>query len=257
MPSLSGVWKQVRWSVESRGVLGTATLAARRIVGADPGAREPVWKTHPFDTENGVDTSGRVNGSKLGGGHAHDKYNIAYQGTPPSRLHDAVARWQSLPGARPLAEVAFFDIGCGKGRAVMLASEMGFREAGGVELDPEMARIGEENLKTWRAAGKAKCPVSLHAGDATEVPLPEPPCLFWMYNPFRAPVMRKMLGRLDAHAGEREGEMDILYLIPNESAEFAQFPRFRRIWEGTAVMSAEDSQWEDSDMEDKAEIWRR
>ena len=256
MTSVRAVWKQVRWSVEMRGVLGTASLAAKRMMGADPGAAEKPWKTHPFDAENGVDTGGHVNGSRLGGGHAHDIYNVAYQGTPPSRLHAAVNRWQSLPGARSLSEMAFFDIGCGKGRAVMLASELGFREVSGVELDPEMARIGQNNLKVWRDTGKARCAVEILAGDATEVPLPALPVLFWLYNSFRAPVMRKMLARLQQHAGAREGGMDILYLIPNESAVFAEFPRFQKLWEGTIPMSEYDQQWDDSDVEDKAEIWR-
>lgn len=249
--------RQLQWSVELRGVGGTAALMARRLVGLDKGAKAVERPVHPFDTDNGVQTGGRIGGSHLGVGHAHDVYNVAYQGTPPSRLVDAVAKWQTLPGTRSIAECAFFDIGCGKGRAVMLASEMGFREVGGVELDPELARVGQQNLEAWRKTGKAKCEVRITHGDATEVPLPELPCVFFMYNPFRGPVVRKMLARLEAHAGNRMGEMDVIYLIPNEAAQFAEFSKFRKVWEGMVRMSEEDQRWDDSDVEDAGQIWRR
>ena len=78
-----------------------------------------------------------------------------------------------------------------------------------------------------------------------------------MYNPFRGPVVARMLARLDHHAGEHEGELDILYLIPNEAAQFAAFPRFHKLWEGMVLMSPEDQRWDDSDVEDLGQIWRR
>ena len=139
----------------------------------------------------------------------------------------------------------------------MLASEMGFREVGGVELDAELARVGQSNLAAWARTGKAKSAVAIVCGDATEVPLPALPCVFFLYNPFRGPVLRKMIARLEAHAGDRVGEMDLIYLIPNEAAEFAAFPHFKKVWEGTARMSDEDQRWDDSDVEDAGQVWRR
>lgn len=236
-------------------------LAARRLVGADAGATAVERPVHPFDIEHGVETSGRIGGSQLGAGHPHDVFNTAYLGVPPSRLRNAVAQWQVVAGDRAgspaMGEYAFFDVGCGKGRAVMLASEMGFRECAGVELDPGLAAMARRNLETWERTGKARCPVRIVEGDATEVALPDLPLLVYVYNPFRGPVVRKMLERLEAHAGGREGEMDVIYLIPNEAGEIAAFPRFGKLWEGGVRMSAEDQQWDDADAEDLAQVWRR
>ena len=249
--------RQLRWSVGVRGVGGTAALLARRLAGMDAGARMVERPVHPFDTEHGVETSGRIGGSHLGAGHAHDVFNTAYVGVPPSRLRDAVAQWREVAGDRRMSEYAFFDVGCGKGRAVMLASAMGFRECAGVELDPGLAAVSRRNLEAWARTGTARCPVRIMEGDATEVALPELPLLVYVYNPFRGPVVRRMLERLEAHAGERVGEMDLIYLIPEEAGEFAAFSGFRKMWEGGVRMSEEDQRWEDADVEDLGQIWRR
>ena len=165
--------RQLRWSVGVRGVAATVALVMRRLVGADPGATVVERPVHPFDTEHGVETSGRIGGSQLGAGHAHDVFNTAYVAVPPSRLENAVARWREVAGDRQMSEYAFFDVGCGKGRAVMLASEMGFRECVGVELDPGLAAVARRNLEAWERTGKARCAVRIMEGDATEVALPK------------------------------------------------------------------------------------
>ena len=249
--------RQVRWSIASRGVGGTALLAVRRLMGRDAGRERAEARVSPFDLEHGVDTGGRIGGSHLGAGHAHDRYSTAYLGTPPSRFRAAIERWRTMPEVRAMGEYAFFDVGCGKGRAVMLASEMGFREVAGVELDPGLARVARENLATWCEQGGARCAVRVLEGDAAEVPLPELPCVIFLYNPFRGPVLRKLLERLEEHAGQRAGEIDVIYLVPEQAAEFAGFPRFRRMWEGMVAMSEEDRRWDDSDVEDAGQIWRR
>ena len=249
--------RQLRWSVGLRGVGGTAALLIRRLAGVDAGAKQVERPVHPFDTDHGVETSGRIGGSHLGAGHAHDVFNTAYVGVPPSRLRNAVAQWRQVAGDRAIGEYAFFDMGCGKGRAVMLASEMGFRECVGVELDPGLAAVARRNLEMWERTGKARCAVRVMEGDATEAALPELPLLVYAYNPFRGPVVRRMMERLEAHAGTRVGEMDLIYLVPEEAGEFTAFSRFEKRWEGGVPMSEEDRQWDDADVEDPGQVWRR
>ena len=257
MNVLARAMRQLRWSIELRGIGGTLRLAFRRLVGRDPGAAVVDRPVHPFDTGHNVDTGGRIGGSHLGSGHPHDIYSTAYVSVPPSRLLDAVARWQGLPGTRPISDYAFFDLGCGKGRAVMVASELGFREVGGVELDPGLATIAKANLESWAKTGKARCPVHVVEGDATEVDLPALPLLVYLYNPFRAPVVRALLARLNAHAGEKRGELDMIYLVPEQATEFETATAFAKLWEGGVRMSEEDRRWDDADPEDAGQIWRR
>src|ERR1035438_4652208 len=68
----------------------------------------------------------------------------------------------------------------------------------------------------WRASGRARAPMKLVCGDAVEFPLPEGPCLAFLFNPFGAPVMRRLLAAwkksLSKTFAGRMGQLDILYV---------------------------------------------
>jgi predicted RNA methylase len=92
-----------------------------------------------------------------------------------------------------MEEFSFIDVGAGMGRAMLLAAELPFRQVVGVELNPTLARIARKNLTVWRASGRARAPMRLVCRDAAEFRLPEGPCLAFLFNPFGAPVMRRVL----------------------------------------------------------------
>lgn len=246
---------QVRWSLRQRGVRGTLGLMWGRFRGRERSGSSTV---HPFDAQYGVETSGLIGGAELPGGHAHDVYSTAYFGVPPSRMRLLLEVWQRSPGVRPLEEYAFLDVGCGKGRALLLASELPFREVVGVELSPELAEIADRNAKIWAGAGRARSGIRVECADATEVELPRGPLLIYFYNSFRAPVLRRFLGRLEEWA-ERGGEpVDMLCLFPEEEWVFAEFPRFERIWSERIGLAAEDTGIDGvSEAEDPCSAYRR
>jgi hypothetical protein len=79
------------------------------------------------------------------------------------------------------------------GRALLLASELRFKAAVGVELHPALARIARKNVSMWRTAGRERSPVRIVEGDAVEFELPEGPLLVFLFNPFGAAVLRRLL----------------------------------------------------------------
>ncbi len=93
----------------------------------------------------------------------------------------------------PIDAYTFVDVGAGMGRAMLLASAYPFRAVVGVELHPTLARIGRRNLASWRAAGRALAPMRMHCRDAADFPLPPGPCVAFLFNPFGAPVLRRLL----------------------------------------------------------------
>ena len=233
--TIVGLWSKIRWSVAQRGLSGTLQVLARRSFSARSRGVEPVQ--HPFDVEHGVDTSGLIGGGELTTGHAHDVYITAYAGIAPSRFQGILRRWLATPPLMPAEQYALADLGCGKGRALLLASVMPFREVIGVELNPQLARVAKENLESWLRAGRAKAPVRVVRGDATEFELPPGPCLILLFNPFGAPVMRLLLQRLEA----RGGVVDVLYQNPEQAAVFAEFSSFERLWDEVIPISAADA----------------
>lgn len=148
---------------------------------------------HPFDEQCGVRTSGLIAGRHLKSGHRNDRHATAYYGVAPSVFQSLLRRWRQSRPALSIEEVSFLDVGAGMGRAMLLAAEQPFRRVIGVELHPTLVRIARKNLSIWRKAERTRAPMRMVRGDAVEFPLPEGPCLAFLFNPFGAPVMRRLL----------------------------------------------------------------
>ncbi len=156
-----------------------------------------------------------------------------------------------------MEQYAFLDVGCGKGRAVLLAAEMPFREVLAVELNPGLAETARSNIARWEAIGRARCAMRVVCCDATELALPGSPLLVYLYNPFSGEVLRQLLERLDGWAagGKR---LEILYLYPEQEQIFAEFPRFARLWKERIGLSPEDTEVDEiSAAEDPCALYRR
>jgi len=208
----------------------------RRLVPRKP-------RIHPFDRLHGVDTSGLIDHSLLGSGHSHDQHNTAYWGTAPSLMRQILTRWEdSLAGtSHACRDYTLLDIGCGKGRVIMLASGRPFHRITGVELDPGLARIAATNLTRWKQHPRPCMDLEALHADALEIPLPETPVLIYLFNPFGAPVMQLLLERLQHLSKTRSTPIDILYTHPLQAELFKEIPGMRLLWEDTINFSPEDA----------------
>lgn len=218
----------------------TTKTAARR--GLLPGLKVSEGFTrHPFDDEFGVRTSGLVAGRHLKSGHRHDRHATAYYGVAPSVFLALVKRWEKSRPSLALKEVSFIDVGAGMGRAMLLAAELPFRRVVGVELNPALVRIARKNLTIWRASGRAQAPTRLVCGDAVELPLPPGPCMAFLFNPFGAVVMRRLLTAWSKALAERADELDLIY-VNNEQEHVLQLQAgFTRLFLGKVRRSKEDA----------------
>jgi SAM-dependent methyltransferase len=208
---------------------------------------------HPFDLEFGVRTSGLIAGRHLKSGHRHDRHNTAYYGVAPSVFHEMLVRWRRTRPAAPIDEFTFVDLGAGMGRAVLLAAEYPFREVVGVEVHPTLARIARKNAAVWRAAGRVRAPIRMVCRDAVEFRFPAGPCVVFLFNPFGAAVLRKLLLKLAkdfagqggeaAQVGEtvQAGQLDILYVNNEHESVLEQQAGFKRLFRGEVRRSRADA----------------
>jgi hypothetical protein len=239
MPKLRTAWSKLQWSLAQRGLGGTlrfALLRARR-----PTTDAPKPQLHPFDQRYGVDTSGLIGGGELRSGHRNDVFNTAYYGMAPSRFRWAIESWIGDDSHATIENYSFVDLGCGKGRAILMASQFGFREVVGVELYPALAATAEANLAVWTTAGRAVCPVRIVCQEATEYVFPEGACLLYLFNPFAAPVMKRLIERIEADFAGRKGMLDLIYFNPEAGELLEAHGGFELLWTGTVAMSEEDA----------------
>jgi hypothetical protein len=199
------------------------------------------YTVHPFDLKNGVQTSGLVPGRYLKTGHKHDRHSTAYFGVAPSVFHSLLKRWLRTNPSAPIERFAFIDIGAGMGRAMLLASEYPFRTVVGIELNPILAEIADRNLGAWRAAGRSRAPMSILCSDAGEFQPPRGPCLVFLFNPFGASVMRRLLAGLASGFANRSGRLDILYVNNEQEHVLEGQPGFTRLFQGQVRRSRSDA----------------
>src|SRR5215472_6172731 len=142
---------------------------------------------HPFDVEHGTETSGLLSGKIIAHGTGHNAADLtAYYGIAPSILRALLDLWlRELRPFAPIERTVFLDVGAGKGRAMLVASEYPFLRVEGVELNPKLAGIARRNLAVWESAPQSAmlAPLMLHEEDATRMPLPREPLLLHLFHP--------------------------------------------------------------------------
>lgn len=239
MPKLRIAWSKLQWSLAQRGLGGTLRVALARARRRSKDETKPL--VHPFDERYGVDTSGLIGGGELRSGHRNDVFNTAYYAMAPSRFGWVMKSWLDDDTHTAMENYSFVDLGCGKGRAVLMASEFGFREVVGVELHASLAAVAEANVAAWTAAGRAVCPVRIVRQDATEFLFPEGACLLYLFHPFGAPVLKRLIERIEADFAGRRGMLDLIYFNPEGGELLDAHGGFELLWTGTVAMSEEDA----------------
>ena len=205
---------------------------------------------HPFDQIHGVETSGLIAAGNLTTGHPNDAHVTAYYGVAPSILRSLIDLWRATNPPHPINHYTFVDIGAGKGRAMLVASELDFHQIIGIELNPALADIAQLNLDHWREAHATDttaapiAPIRLLEQDALTFDFPRTPTLAFLFHPFEAPVLKLLLRRIESQFAKRPGgptpALDILYVNSECRAVLDRHPAFTRLFLGPVAMSPED-----------------
>jgi hypothetical protein len=80
------------------------------------------------------------------------------------------------------SKFTFVDIGSGKGRALLLASEHPFDRVMGIELLPELDQIARENIRKFSASRRCS-DIEAVLADATEFNFPHRPLVVFLFHP--------------------------------------------------------------------------
>jgi len=127
------------------------------------------------------------------------------------------------------SQYVFVDIGSGKGRALLLASEYPFRRIVGIELLPELNRIAEENIRTFAEAQGRESAITTLCGDATEFEFPREPLVIYFFHPLTEAGFRKTLSNLQASVKQHPRAVQILYANPVFELLIASAREFKKV----------------------------
>src|SRR5581483_595353 len=118
-------------------------------------------------------------------GSVHDD-SVGYGASRPARFRKLVA---PLPVAAE--SLLFVDLGCGKGKTLLLAAATGFPRFLGVELSSELAAVARRNL--------AVCGIDAEIveEDATNFDFPDDPLFVYLFHPFGEKTFRAVLDALE------------------------------------------------------------
>jgi hypothetical protein len=155
----------------------------------------------------------------------------AYEPSPPSVV-DAVLDatiTELRRGEHSPADCTFIDIGCGKGRVLMLASRRGFRRVLGVDPVAKLCRAAEQNLQTWSKRWPETRPIQVRCEDARGMSWPAGDLVLYAYNPFNEKSMDRMMRSLP-----RNRRVWLAYVNPLFAAPVRRHG-FKQLSEGTAV----------------------
>lgn len=199
---------------------------------------------HPFDKLHGTDTSGLLPGPEIAAGTGFAPEELtAYYGVAPSILDGVVSLWiRECAPRQPIERTVFLDVGAGKGRALMVASQHPFLRVEGIELNADLATVAEANLALWREDLNADplAPILLRQGDATRLPLPTEPTLAYLFHPFEARLLKRFLRHITASVKSQPRPFDLVYVNAEHDSLLDSHPDFRRLWFGRVPMSPDD-----------------
>lgn len=233
--------------------------SVRRSLGRLPGGRHllpaidhvSAWdRLHPFDAMHGTDTSGFVPIADLDHPEAACADAIPYAGSQPGIIRAAL---HALPR---LDSFAFVDLGCGKGRPLLVASEFPFRDIVGVELSAPLVGIARHNADLIAQRFPQRTPIRIVLGDATRFRLPAGNLVIFMYNPFGEAAVAKVAAAVNAAIDANPDRVVyVVYYNPVAGHRFDASPLLRRHLAATFPYGADELGY-GPDADDPVVIWQ-
>ncbi len=166
-----------------------------------------------FDATHGTETTGQ-----------HLRLN--YGATPVRTFRRIMA---AVPP--PFDHAVFVDLGSGKGRALLMASEYPFKKLIGVEHSPQLHAVADRNLAKHAQRVGETDRFELRCQDAADYARrswpPNANVLLFLYCPFPSIVLQEVCDAIRRHADARRQRITIAFVNPNENMR-----RVLRSWPG-------------------------
>jgi len=123
-------------------------------------------------------------------------FHSAYQPTDPTAFQEMMSALEQYTGT-DFRGFTFIDLGSGKGRTLLMASDYPFERILGVELLPSLHQIALQNVAKYQCDSQRCFAIESVCADATEFNFPEEPLVLFLFNPLPDTGLRRVLGNLE------------------------------------------------------------
>ena len=126
----------------------------------------------------------------------------------------------------------FVDMGSGKGRALLVASEFAFAKIIGIELSPHLHRIAGENIKRYSPASQQCTEFQLLCMNVTDYVYGPEPVVLFLFDPFGSETLRSVIANLEASLSTQPREAFVVYIYPQFEDVLQDSRVLRKVREG-------------------------
>jgi SAM-dependent methyltransferase len=162
-------------------------------------------RRHPIDLQYGTETSGFVDALAL----QHDVRLVdqlnPYMGSQPTIIRRALDTLGDIAG------YTFIDIGCGKGRPLIVASEYPFALALGYDISEDLVKTANANGAVMARRFPQRPPIRAVTANVADLAVPSGKVVVFMYNPFGPDLMASLLSKLEE--GLSSGAIEHLFVV--------------------------------------------
>ena len=140
-------------------------------------------------------------------------FHSAYQPTEPAAFQEMLETLRSRTGT-DFRGFTFIDLGSGKGRTLLMASDYPFRRILGVELLPSLHKIALQNLEKYHSESQKCFNLESICADATSFHFPDEPTVLYLFHPLTESGLRRVVSNLNQSLKEHPREAYVLYHNP-------------------------------------------
>lgn len=215
---------RLRYALRRHGPIGIVWLAGyniRYLLRRGRDTSRPA-NADAFDEVNGTDTGGvREIGTLDVVNSAAARYAVRYDPSSAELVRAQLARIRI-----DYTRFTFIDFGSGKGRVLLVAAELPFKEVIGIEFSRELHEVAHQNIRRLSPDKTRAGSVRSINCEASVFEPPQSDLVCYFYNPFGPPVLEAVAARLAA-LHERQGfRVIVIYSDPRHAEAFQNSGKF-------------------------------
>ena len=151
-------------------------------------------------------------------------FHSPYQPTEPTLFREMLEALNL-----DFAQYTFIDLGSGKGRTLLMASEYPFQKVIGVELIPELNEQAQQNIREFQSTTRKCLNIESVCQDARTYEFPACPILLYLFNPLSESGLTQVIHNLEHSLQAHPRPAVILYHNPLPIHILDASPQFHRV----------------------------